>query len=75
MQREKLPDHEITNQFNLRDTMFVLTMPNTDLLAQAKEDLEVAMNIVVTNLTHFQKGLEKFQTPPKLIIIDECHYG
>ncbi|QKX16922.1 DEAD/DEAH box helicase family protein [Microbulbifer sp. YPW1] len=77
LQRNSLSDSDIVDQSKLRDTMYVLTMPNTDLLAQAKEDLKPCMNAVVTNLVHFENDLEKYfiRHDPKLIIIDECHYG
>jgi len=77
LQRNSLSEEDITDQAKLRDTMYVLTMPDTSLLAQAKEDLRPCMNAVVSNLTHFDIDLErKFSgTKPKLIIIDECHYG
>lgn len=77
LQRNKLTDEEITNQSMLKDTMYILTMPDTALLAQAKEDLSVCMNVVVTNSTAFIKDLDVRFThgKPKLIIIDECHYG
>lgn len=77
MQRNSLSDQDIVDQNKLTDTLYVLTMPNTDLLAQAKSDLKPCYNVVVTNLNHFQKDIDKgFQSQrPKLIIIDECHYG
>jgi hypothetical protein len=77
LQRDSLTDDEIINQSMLRDTIYLLTMPNTDLLAQAKEDLRPCMNAVVSNLTHFERDLDKYfqRQKPKLIIIDECHYG
>ncbi len=77
LQRNSLSDDEIVNQSMLRDTVYVLTMPNTDLLTQAKEDLKPCMNAIVTNLTHFIQDLDKYfqRKKPKLIIIDECHYG
>jgi hypothetical protein len=77
LQRESLTDDDIVDQAKLKDTMYVLTMPNTDLLAQAKEDLRPCMNVVVSNLGHFEKNLDKnfIRQEPKLIIIDECHYG
>ena len=77
MQRDSLSDEDIADQSKLKDTMYVLTMPNTDLLAQAKDDLRPCMNAVVSNLNHFERDLEKYfiRQDPKLIIIDECHYG
>lgn len=77
LQRGSLPDDQIIDQAMLRDTMYILTMPNTDLLAQAKEDLRPCMNAVVSNLNHLDRDLDKYfqRQKPKLIIIDECHYG
>ena len=77
LQRNSLTDDEIINQSMLRDTLYLLTMPNTDLLSQAKEDLRPCMNVVVSNLIHFQRDLDKYfqSRKPKLIIIDECHFG
>jgi len=77
MQRNSLTDDEIVDQSKLKDTMYVLTMPNKDLLAQAKEDLRPCINAEVSNLTHFEKTLDKYfvRQQPKLIIIDECHHG
>jgi hypothetical protein len=77
MQRNSLNDEDIVDQAKLKDTMYVLTMPNTDLLAQAKEDLLPCMNAVVSNLGYFERDLDKYfvRQEPKLIIIDECHYG
>lgn len=76
-QRNSLADADITNIKLLKDTMYVLTMADTALLTQAKEDLKPCHNAVVSNLTHFENDiLSKFtHTKPKLIIVDECHYG
>lgn len=77
LQRNSLTDIEIVNQSMLKDTVYVLTMPNKDLLAQAKDDLRPCMNVEVTNMQGFEKSIEKYfyRYAPKLIIIDECHYG
>ena len=52
-------------------------MVDTALLDQAKNDLKDAKNAVVSNFNRFEADLEtEFKlNPPKLIIIDECHYG
>jgi superfamily II DNA or RNA helicase len=76
-QRNSLSDKDICNPKYLRDTLYVMTMADTTLLAQAKEDLRPAGNVVVTNLVRFLADIEKHfrRQDPKLIIIDECHYG
>lgn len=76
-QRNSLNDEDICNPKYLRDTLYVMTMADTTLLAQAKEDLRPAGNVVVTNLVRFLADIEKHfrRQDPKLIIIDECHYG
>ncbi|MFT5294234.1 MAG: hypothetical protein ACI9YH_000240 [Colwellia sp.] len=76
-QRNSLSDKDICNPAFLRDTLYVMTMADTTLLAQAKEDLRPAGNVVVTNLVRFLADIEKHfrRQDPKLIILDECHYG
>jgi hypothetical protein len=76
-QRNSLSDKDICNLKYLRDTLYVMTMADTTLLAQAKDDLRPAGNVVVTNLVRFLTDIEKYfqKQDPKLIIIDECHYG
>jgi hypothetical protein len=76
-QRLSLTDVEITNQSLLKDTMYLLTMPDVSLKAQANADLRQCHNVVVSNFIHFKADLDsKFnRIKPKLIIIDECHYG
>jgi hypothetical protein len=76
-QRNSLSDEDICNSTYLRDTLYVMTMADTSLLAQAKEDLKPAGNVVVSNLVRFLADIEKYfrRQDPKLIIIDECHYG
>jgi hypothetical protein len=76
-QRNSLSDKDICNPKYLRDTLYVMTMADTTLLAQAKEDLRPAGNVVVTNLVRFLADIEKHfrRQDPRLIIIDECHYG
>ncbi|MBF4291460.1 DEAD/DEAH box helicase family protein, partial [Vibrio anguillarum] len=61
----------------LKDTLYLVTMPDTALKEQAEADLRLAKNVVVSNFVNFEKTLENdFKgNPPKLIIIDECHYG
>ena len=76
-QRLSLSDEDICDRSKLRDTLYLLTMVDTALLAQAKDDLSSAKNSVVSNFNRFEADLEsEFKNnPPKLIIIDECHYG
>ncbi|MEY8199186.1 MAG: DEAD/DEAH box helicase family protein [Colwellia sp.] len=76
-QRLSLSDQDISDRRKLRDTLYLLTMVDTALLAQAKNDLAGAKNAVVSNFNRFEADLEnEFKlNPPKLIIIDECHYG
>lgn len=76
-QRLSLSDEDIVDRAKLRDTLYLLTMVDTALLDQAKRDLAVAKNAVVSNFNRFDADLEsEFKNnPPKLIIIDECHYG
>lgn len=76
-QRNSLSDVEICDPKYLKDTLYVMTMADTSLLAQAKEDLKPAGNVVVSNLVHFLADIEKYfrRQDPRLIIVDECHYG
>ena len=75
-QRNSLCDEKICDPQYLRDTLYIMTMADTSLLEQAKEDLKPAGNLVVTNLVHFLSDIEKYfrSQDPKLIIVDECHY-
>lgn len=76
-QRNSLNDRDICDSQCLRDTLYIMTLADTSLLSQAKDDLKPAANIVVTNLIHFSRDIEKYfkRYDPKLIIVDECHYG
>lgn len=77
LKRLSLSDQAISDRKQLKDTLYLVTMADTALLAQAKQDLQLAPNVVVSNFNHFQQSLAidfKHQAP-KLIIIDECHYG
>jgi len=76
-QRLSLSDEEITSRKRLRDTLYLVTMPDIALLEQAQNDLVDAKNAVVSNFIRFERDLENdFKgNPPRLIIIDECHYG
>lgn len=76
-QRLSLSDDAITDRAQLKDTLYMLTMVDTALLQQAENDLKPAKNAVVTNFNRFEKDIESHfkGSPPKLIIIDECHYG
>jgi hypothetical protein len=76
-QRLNLSDTDICDRKQLKDTLYLVTMPDTALRDQAEEDLKLAKNVVVSNFVNFEKALETdFKgNPPKLIIIDECHYG
>lgn len=76
-QRLSLSDMDICSRKQLKDTLYLVTMPDTALRDQAEDDLKLAKNVVVSNFVNFEKALENdFKgNPPKLIIIDECHYG
>lgn len=76
-QRLSLSDEDICDRSKLRDTLYLITMVDTALLDQAIDDLSSAKNTVVSNFNRFDADLEnEFKNnPPKLIIIDECHYG
>lgn len=78
LQRIAQPDEIAGDRANWRkDTLFVLTMADNDLLKQAKNDLKPASNVTVTNLGQFEKDLDSDfpRNQPTLIIVDECHYG
>lgn len=76
-QRLSLTDEAIVDRSQLKDTLYMLTMVDTALLQQAEDDLKPAKNAVVTNFNRFESDIESHfkGCPPKLIIIDECHYG
>ena len=77
LQRLSLSDKEICDRSKLKDTLYLVTMPDVALLEQAEKDLTDAKNVVVSNFIRFDQDLERsFKgNPPKLILIDECHYG
>ncbi|WP_019935806.1 DEAD/DEAH box helicase family protein [Oceanimonas smirnovii] len=77
LQRLSLSDAAITDRAQLKDTVYMLTMVDTALLQQAEDDLKPAKNAIVTNFNRFESDIESHfkGCPPKLIIIDECHYG
>ena len=77
LQRLSLSDKTICDRTQLKDTLYLITMPDTALRDQAEDDLKLARNVEVSNFLNFEKSLEiDFKgNPPKLIIIDECHYG
>lgn len=77
MQRNTLSDAEICERGKLKDTLFLVTLADVALQEQAAEDLASCPNVVVSNLVHFKAALAIHfkQQAPKLIIIDECHYG
>jgi hypothetical protein len=77
LQRLSLPDDKIGERNYLKDTLYLVTMADIALQDQAKGDLSASKNVVVSNFTNFEialKGDFRYQAP-KLIIIDECHYG
>jgi len=77
IQRKKLNDVDICDRKQLRDTLYLVTMADLSLLEQAKQDLASCNNVVVSNFSNYESLLSsqfKYQQP-KLIIIDECHYG
>ncbi|WP_019531275.1 hypothetical protein [Dasania marina] len=77
LQRQNLDDQDICDRKQLKDTLYLVTLADTALLDQAKADLTQAPNVVVSNFNHYRTALNiNFKSqPPKLIIIDECHYG
>ena len=77
LQRLSLSDIEISDRKRLKDTLYLVTMADTALQEQAKRDLAPCKNVVISNFTNFESAIKidfKHQLP-KLIIIDECHYG
>ncbi|MFC3034469.1 DEAD/DEAH box helicase family protein [Pseudoalteromonas fenneropenaei] len=77
LQRLSLPDEQIVERKHLKDTLYLVTMADTALQDQAMLDLAPCKNVVVSNFINFETALRaefKYQQP-KLIIIDECHYG
>jgi hypothetical protein len=77
MQRSQLSDSDICDRKQLKDTLYLVTMADIALFEQAAEDLKSCPNVVVSNFQNFRLALKthfKHQAP-KLIIIDECHYG
>ncbi|MDW3640235.1 DEAD/DEAH box helicase family protein [Vibrio sp. 1291-1] len=77
LQRLSLSDEMIVDRKCLKDTLYLVTMADLALQEQAKQDLAASKNVVVSNFTNFETALKthfKYQAP-KLIIIDECHYG
>lgn len=77
LQRDSLGDKQICDKQQLKDVLYLVTMADTALLNQAQEDLLPARNAVVSNFIHFRSAIARDfkKHPPKLIIIDECHYG
>lgn len=76
-QRLGLDEQALCDRKLLKDTLYLVTMADTALQEQAKDDLAPCPNLVVSNFTNFRLALAshfKYQAP-KLIIIDECHYG
>tara|TARA_R110000868_G_scaffold315278_4_gene576178 strand:+ start:422 stop:2419 length:1998 start_codon:yes stop_codon:yes gene_type:complete len=77
LQRLSLSDQDICERAKLKDTLYLVTMPDLALIEQAEKDLVDAKNVVVSNFIRFEADIERYFKgyPPKLIIIDECHYG
>ena len=77
LQRDSLGDEQICDKQQLKDVLYLVTMADTALLNQAQEDLLPARNAIVSNFIHFRSAIARDfkKHPPKLIIIDECHYG
>ncbi|WP_054983657.1 DEAD/DEAH box helicase family protein [Pseudoalteromonas sp. P1-30] len=77
LQRLSLSDTDICERSKLKDTLYLVTMADLSLQEQAKQDLAKCNNVVVSNFTNMSFALSSnFKAqPPKLIIIDECHYG
>lgn len=76
-QRLSLCDEAICDRKQLKDTLYLVTMADISLQEQAKQDLASCKNVVVSNFTNFEFALSSSfkYLQPKLIIIDECHYG
>lgn len=76
-QRLSLSDEAICDRKQLKDTLYLVTMTDISLQEQAKQDLASCKNVVVSNFTNFEFALSSSfkHQQPKLIIIDECHYG
>ncbi len=76
-QRLSLCDEAICDRKQLKDTLYLVTMADISLQEQAKQDLAPCNNVVVSNFTNYESALSsQFKNQqPKLIIIDECHYG
>lgn len=77
LQRQSLDDTVICDRKQLKDTLYLVTMADIALFDQAKHDLSACPNVVVSNFNNFRQALSlQFKNQqPKLIIIDECHYG
>ena len=77
LQRESLSDTDICKRTRLKDTLYLVTMADIALLEQAKQDLAQSINVVVSNFNQYELSLKTHfaNQPPKLFIIDECHYG
>ncbi len=77
LQRNSLPDNDLCDRRKLKDTLYLVTMADLALLEQAKHDFAPCPSMVVSNFTNFRITLtsEFKHQPPRLIIIDECHYG
>ena len=56
-QRLSLDDQALCERKQLKDTLYLVTMADTALLTQAKQDLQATPNIVVSNFNHFQSTL------------------
>jgi hypothetical protein len=48
-QRLNLSDQDICDRKQLKDTLYLVTMPDTALRNQAEDDLKLAKNVVVSN--------------------------
>jgi hypothetical protein len=77
LQRQNLSDQAICDRLQLKDTLYLVTMADIALQNQAKDDLSDCPNVIISNFTNFHKTLKKDfkHQAPKLIIVDECHYG
>ncbi|MEE1982683.1 DEAD/DEAH box helicase family protein [Shewanella xiamenensis] len=77
LQRLALSDEVICDRKRLKDTLYLVTMADVALQEQAKRDLAPTPNIVISNFANFESALvtDFKHRAPKLIIIDECHYG
>lgn len=57
LQRLSLTDQQICNRAQLKDTLYLVTMPDTALKEQAEEDLKLAKTLLSVTLLTLKKRL------------------